>query len=140
MIGGVNHLTFSVSNLATSIAFYADTLGFRLVARWPRGAYLLAGTTWIALLLDARTRDGALPEYTHVAFDVAPSDFDAASARIRSSGAKVWQENKSEGASLYFLDPDGHELEIHASDLAARLRAPWDGLEVLVDPATLPGH
>lgn len=31
--------------------------------------------------------------------------------------------NTSEGDSLYFLDPNYHKLEIHASTLAARLRA-----------------
>ena len=38
------------------------------------------------------------------------------------------------GASLYFLDPNGHKLEIHASDLEARLLSarerPWEGLEL----------
>jgi hypothetical protein len=32
-----------------------------------------------------------------------------------------WQENRSHGKSFYFLDPDGHKLEIHASDLRSRL-------------------
>ena len=39
--------------------------------------------------------------------------------------------------SLYFLDPNGHKLEIHVSDLAARLRAarqdPWEGLELFTE-------
>jgi len=45
-----------------------------------------------------------------------------------------WQRNHSEGDSLYFLDPDGHKLEIHASDLNARIRSlrsvPPEGLVV----------
>ena len=53
--------------------------------------------------------------------------------RIKNSGAEIWQENWTEGDSLYFVDPNGHKLEIHASDLEARLESarqnPWEGLE-----------
>jgi hypothetical protein len=69
-----------------------------------------------------------------VAFSVPPNDTEVLADRIRGSGATIWQENRSEGASLYFLDPTGHKLEIHVTDLAARLRSakekPWEGLEV----------
>src|SRR5437667_7421017 len=134
MITGINYLTLSMRNVAHSLAFYTEVLSFRPIARWPKGAYLLAGDFWVCLVLDEETRETALPEYTHVAFTVGPQDFDAMSARIRSSGARIWQENRTEGASLYFLDPNGHKLEIHASDLEVRLTAarehPWEGLEI----------
>jgi catechol 2,3-dioxygenase-like lactoylglutathione lyase family enzyme len=136
MIDGINHLTFSVRNVEVSFAFYTQVLGFRPVAKWPKGAYLLAGDTWIALVADERTRPGELPEYTHIAFTVAPADFAALAGRIADAGAEIWQENWTEGDSLYFVDPDGHKLEIHASDLQTRLRAareqPWEGLEFFV--------
>lgn len=31
------------------------------------------------------------------------------------------EENLSEGDSLYFLDPDGHKLELHVGSLQSRL-------------------
>ena len=137
VITGLNHITLAVRDLDRSFDFYAGVLGLKPVARWPKGAYFSAGDLWLALTLDARTRGGPLPEYTHVAFTVAPDDFDAMCRRIATSGAKTWQQNTSEGASHYFLDPDGHKLEIHVSDLAARMRAakenPWPGFTVLDD-------
>ena len=135
MITGVNHLTLAVKNVEHSLDFYTRVLGFRPVARWPMGAYLLAGGFWVCLVYDEVARETALPEYTHIAFTVAPDDFEPISERIRSSGASIWQQNRTEGASLYFLDPNGHKLEIHASDLNARLTSarehPWEGLEIL---------
>jgi catechol 2,3-dioxygenase-like lactoylglutathione lyase family enzyme len=140
MISGVNHLTFAVAERDRSIDFYGQVLGFELVARWPRGAYFRAGATWVAIIVDDETRSGPLPEYTHVAFTVAAGEFSAMSTRIRASGAEIFQDNSSEGASLYFLDPDGHKLEIHASDLATRLRTarahPWEGLELFSDESS----
>lgn len=134
MIRGVNHITLSVSDVARSVAFYAGVLGCRTVALWPRGAYLCAGELWLALHRDDATRAGPLPEYTHIAFDVAAEDFEAMAMRVRASGATLFQDNTSEGLSVYFLDPDGHKLELHCGSLETRLasmrRAPWDGLEL----------
>jgi catechol 2,3-dioxygenase-like lactoylglutathione lyase family enzyme len=133
MITGLNHLTLAVSNAERSFQFYTQVLGLTPVAKWPTGAYLQAGDLWIALVQDQHVRPAKLPEYTHVAFTVSQQDFGTLCARITASGAERWQENWTEGASLYFTDPDGHKLEIHASDLAARLKSarekPWDGLE-----------
>lgn len=136
MITGVNHITLSVRDAEESFAFYTQVLGFRPVSRWPTGAYLMAGDTWLALHLDDRVRADALPEYTHLAFTVAGHDFERLSQRITGSGAETWQANRTEGESLYFLDPNGHKLEIHASDLATRISTakedPWDGLEFFI--------
>lgn len=141
MIRGINHVTLSVCELEPSLRFYVELLGCRLLARWPRGAYLLAGKLWLALIVDDKGRKQALPEYTHFALDVEPAGFDVLCERIRGAGAKIWQKNTSEGDSLYFLDPDGHKLELHVGDLKTRLAQaatlPWPGLEVLVDAKEL---
>ena len=133
MITGVNHLTFSVRSLEESIGFYTGMLGFRLVSRGEGEAHLLAGDAWVVLIPDPSTRDDALVEYTHAAFSVYAEDFDTLEQQIRRSGAEIWQENRTEGDSLYFLDPNGHKLEIHASDLQTRIKTdkenPPEGME-----------
>lgn len=135
MVTGINHITLAVRDVGQSCDFYENVVGCGLVARWPSGAYLVAGDAWIALVLDPLTRAKALPEYTHLAFSVEAGDYLAISRRIIESGPKIWKTNESEGASLYFEDPNGHKLEIHVGDLSSRLRsarnARWDGLEVV---------
>jgi catechol 2,3-dioxygenase-like lactoylglutathione lyase family enzyme len=133
MVTGINHLTLSVRNTQESFDFYTKVLGLKPLARWTKGAYLAAGDFWIVLVEDKKTRESSLPEYTHVAFSVQHEEFDALSESIKRSGAEIWQENRSEGPSLYFLDPNGHKLEIHVGDIQTRLMSvranPWEGLE-----------
>jgi catechol 2,3-dioxygenase-like lactoylglutathione lyase family enzyme len=136
MINSLNHITLSVSHLETSFAFYVDTLGFRPRAKWARGAYLSISGLWLCLTLDRHCRQGPLSEYTHIAFTVDAAQFAAHAAALAAHGVVPWQQNSSEGDSLYFLDPDGHKLEIHVGSLESRLAslrdAPYDGL-VLFD-------
>ena len=130
-VGALNHLTLSVRDLDRSFAFYCDVLGLSPLARWKTGAYLLAGgETWLCLTVDSATRTEALPEYTHVAFSVA--GIAELSERLRAAGVAEWKDNSSEGDSLYFLDPDGHKLELHIGDWRSRLAAcrerPYDDM------------
>ena len=123
MIGSINHLTLAVRDLDRAFSFYVDLLGCRPLARWDSGAYLLAGHSWLCLSLDPDTRAPAPPDYTHVAFDVAPDVLTALAATLTEAGVQRWRENRSEGESLYILDPDGHRLELHHGDWRSRLRA-----------------
>lgn len=136
MITGINHVTLAVSELERSFAFYVNVVGLKPVVKWARGAYLEAGEDWICLSLDSQTFPGPKAEYTHLAFSVDPAAFKDCADAIRLHNPIIWKDNKSEGDSLYFLDPDGHKLEIHSGDLATRLAAlkehPYDGLEVYV--------
>jgi catechol 2,3-dioxygenase-like lactoylglutathione lyase family enzyme len=119
-ITGLNHLTLAVCDLDRSITFYRDILGCCLRARWPEGAYLEAGDLWLCLSVNSLPQDNRRSDYTHFAFSVEQSDFTALSSRI-SETCTIWKDNKSEGASIYFLDPDGHKLEIHLGKLETRL-------------------
>lgn len=133
MVSGINHLTLAVRDLERSFDFYTRVVGLEPIVKWAQGAYLLAGDDWICLSLDHETRSGPLPEYTHVAFSVDAEVFAGCARSILEQGATVWKENRSEGDSLYFLDPDGHKLEIHSGNLESRLaelrKSPYEGLE-----------
>lgn len=118
MIRGLSHLTLAVRDLKESFAFYRDVLGFKPLMLKPRHAYFLAGDLWVCLEEDPSAR--AREDYTHFAFSVDADDFAAFAARIRA-GARTFKENRSEGDSLYFLDPTGHKLEIHVGDVRSRL-------------------
>ena len=119
-VTGLNHVTLAVRDLPRSVGFYRDLLGFELKALWPEGAYLQAGALWLCLSLDPAARAKPHPDYTHLALDVGAAAFDALAVAV-SQVAPLWKANRSEGASLYFLDPDGHRLELHVGSLASRL-------------------
>lgn len=119
-VKGLNHLTLAVTDLERSVAFYRDLLGFELKAIWASGAYLEAGSLWLCVSVDPRVGDTVREDYTHYAFEVEPEAFEALAGQIQRH-ARLWKENASEGASLYFLDPDSHRLELHVGDLASRL-------------------
>lgn len=123
MLTGLNHLTLAVADLDRSFAFYTDLLGFKPAAIWNAGAYLSLGELWLCLSLDVTRAAGAAPGYTHYAFDVARDAFPAFRARLLEANAVEWRQNRSEGDSFYFLDPDGHRLEAHVGNLASRLAA-----------------
>lgn len=123
MIKEINHITLSVHNIDESLRFYVDLLGFKLHAKWDLGAYLTVGKFWLCLSLDKETRNAPLAEYSHIAFNVNKNNFAIVAAKIKASKAIIWKDNKSEGESLYFLDPNGHKLEIHNGSLKDRLKA-----------------
>ncbi|WP_428946271.1 fosfomycin resistance glutathione transferase [Pantoea sp. FN060301] len=134
MLLGLNHLTLAVSDLTRSLEFYQQVLQMDLRASWENGAYFSCGSLWLCLSYDAarHTLSPEKSDYTHYAFSLRQQDFDAFTARIRQAGVTIWKQNRSEGDSFYFLDPDGHKLELHVGSLDQRLnacrQAPWRGM------------
>ncbi|WP_337883796.1 fosfomycin resistance glutathione transferase [Chromobacterium haemolyticum] len=120
-LNGLNHLTLAVRDLERAWDFYAGILGCQPHARWDSGGYLSLDGLWLCLSLDP---DAVPPVgYTHYAFGVDAADFPAWRERLAAAGVRQWRDNRSEGDSLYFLDPDGHQLELHVGTLASRLAA-----------------
>ena len=119
----MNHLTLAVSNLDRSFDFYKNALELQPLVRWDCGAYFLTQKTafWFCLNLDDTCKPAG--DCTHYAFSVDALDFDRLSENIRAYGASLWKKNTSPGDSLYFLDPDGHKLEIHTDCWNTRIAA-----------------
>ncbi|WP_213937366.1 fosfomycin resistance glutathione transferase [Pseudomonas sp. dw_612] len=137
MLTGLNHLTLAVTDLNRSVAFYQNLLQLRLDATWDTGAYLSLPGLWLCLSHDPSRNAEPAADYTHYAFTLSAADFLPFVERLRSAGVKEWRDNRSEGASFYFLDPDGHKLEVHVGDLASRLEAcrqrPYAGMKFFDD-------
>jgi catechol 2,3-dioxygenase-like lactoylglutathione lyase family enzyme len=121
MLSGLNHLTIAVLDLDRSANFYCSLLGFRLHATWRSGAYLSLAELWLCLSVDPSRNSQLAPDYTHYALSVAEDKFDIFRDQLSNQGLVEWRENRSEGKSFYFLDPDGHKLEVHVGDLDSRL-------------------
>ncbi len=123
MLTGLNHLTIAVSELTPSLAFYTELLGMTAHVRWQTGAYLSLDQLWFCLSLD---QPAPAQDYSHIAFAIAEENFGPFAAKLREAGVPEWKQNRSEGASIYFCDPDGHKLEAHSGTLQSRLAALQD--------------
>ncbi|MET2849115.1 fosfomycin resistance glutathione transferase [Vibrio owensii] len=132
MLTGLNHITIAVSDLERSLDFYINALGFKGHVKWRLGAYLSLGDLWLCLSVD---KPDEKSDYSHIAFSISQQDFTDFSHKLIQFDIAQWKENKSEGDSLYLLDPDGHKLEIHSGDLYSRLESikhqPYEGLDWL---------
>ncbi|MDI2594303.1 fosfomycin resistance glutathione transferase [Pseudomonas sp. N3-W] len=138
MLTSLNHLTLAVTDLNRSVAFYQALLQLRLDASWDGGAYLSLPGLWLCLSLDPLRESEPGADYTHYAFSISAADFPLFVERMRAAGVREWRDNRSEGASFYFLDPDSHKLEAHVGDLASRLAAcrqrPYVGMKFFDQP------
>lgn len=123
MISEINHLTLAVSDIDRSFSFYHNILGFKPLCRWHAGAYFMVGELWLCLSLDQDTLTNKHSDYTHYAFSIKQEDYQYWYERLNKAGCILFKENNSEGDSLYFLDPDGHKLELHIGNWQSRLLA-----------------
>ena len=134
MIKGISHVTLAIRNLERSIHFYVETMGFTLVMRSDRTAYFLAGDLWFCVVEDPDLLTQERSDYTHIAFAIEQEDFPLLEGKLRSEEVQIFKANETEGDSLYFLDPDGHKLEIHCGTLETRLediqQHPWGNAKI----------
>ncbi len=121
-IDGIYEVVVPVADLSRAEKFYTEVLGLTVGLRDPRRpwVFLRAGGARGMLVLQQT------PEVrrTHFAFRVSEAEVERASGVLRGAGVEVqgpvvhdWMPAKS----LYFADPDGHDLELCAP-LAERPR------------------
>ena len=119
-INGINHITISVKNIDSAFLFYKDILNLKPIMKSSYSAYFRAGETWIVLIADKEYEPSK--NYAHIAFNISKNDYYEFVELLKVKGVREWQENESEGDSLYLLDDSGNKLEIHFSTLEERVK------------------
>jgi len=114
----LNHTIVWCRDKRTSARFLSEMLGRRAPARF--GPFLVVEVD-NGVSLDFHDTDEEIAPQ-HYAFLIDEEDFDAIFARIHERGLDYWADpgrtrrgeiNRNDGGrGLYFLDPDGHVLEI----------------------------
>ncbi len=125
-LDGINHFGLNVRNMDRAEAFYTGILGFSVIMRTQTKAGLQhvevdAGNVAIALFespeLDLTAAQKTMTEdgYLHFAFGTPYDRFDATLQALKEGGVEMDGEPRDwgNGISIYFRDPDGHQIEIH---------------------------
>jgi len=114
-----HHVALKVKDVASSKAFYTETLGFRVAARIPgKEIYFIdIGGTTIELMAGSgdEGEDAQARGFVHLAFEV--DDVDATYEQLCAKGVEFTTPPKSVGdiRLSFFKDPDGNLLELFKS-------------------------
>ena len=125
-LDGISHFGLNVTNMERAEKFYTGVLGFPVLMRTKTQGGLQhieldAGNVAIALFespqLDLKAAHKTMTDdgYLHFAFGATYDRFDATLQALREGGVKMDSEPRDWGksVSVYFRDPDGHQLEIN---------------------------
>ena len=123
---GLDHFALNVKDMKRSENFYQKVLGFSVIHRTQTEAGLQhiemnAGNVAIALFespkLDLKAAHKTMTDdgYLHFAFGSTYDQFDATLQALKESGVETDGEPRDWGSSvsIYFRDPDDHQLEIN---------------------------
>jgi catechol 2,3-dioxygenase len=124
-VEGIDHIALAVRDVERSVAWYRDVLGLERRYEEAWGSYpAMVGirTTSIALFPVEGAQPKASPgrdvlAMRHFAFRTDRVNFDRARRELGQRGIPVQAEHHGISESLYFQDPDGHELEITTYEL-----------------------
>ena len=116
---GIDHVALAVRDVQRSARWYIDVLGFerRYEDMW-KGVPVFVGKGTTALALFATHDAHPIPRprgsitMLHLAFRANREGFLAAQRDLTAHGIAFHFQDHEISHSIYFHDPDGHELEI----------------------------
>lgn len=122
---GIDHIALTVRDVRRSVHWYMEVLGLerRFEDTWGDfPAVVGIGTTSLAIF-PIRGDDPKPPPgpdtlcFRHVAFRVDRRNFELAREALGARGMEVEFQDHRFAHSIYFLDPDGHQVEITTYEL-----------------------
>src|SRR2546423_13436721 len=122
---GIDHVALSVRDVERAAQWYIDVLGFKRLheGMWEGVPIFVGkGTTALALFPIRGTADGPerqskVVRMLHLAMRANRKNFVAAQDELKRRGIKFEFEDHEISHSIYFQDPDGHQLEITTYEL-----------------------
>jgi catechol 2,3-dioxygenase-like lactoylglutathione lyase family enzyme len=122
---GIDHVALGVRDIERSVKWYTEVLGFERIheGMWDGvPTFIGKGNTGLALFpaspnAKATPSTGRGIRMLHLAFRANRENFLAAQRELEKRGIKFEFEDHEISHSIYFRDPDGHQLEITTYDL-----------------------
>src|SRR6266478_252558 len=123
---GIDHVAVGVRDVERSAKWYIEVLGFERLydGAWDGvPTFIGKGNTGIALFPanpDAKSTSitHRAIRILHLAFRANRENFLAAQQELKKRGIKFEFQDHEISHSIYFRDPDGHQLEITTYELA----------------------
>lgn len=144
-IKSLGHLVLKCTDRKRSEAFYSETLGFPICARYEQDGlnmtFFTLGNHHDLAVMEVSGEDAAPGEQSvglhHVAFNIGSSLDDLREARSHLEAAGITPDPIDHGVtqSLYFNDPDGNGIELYVDTSDAWRAEP--GLIAQIAPLAL---
>lgn len=122
---GIDHIAILVRDVRASASWYQRVLGLQ---RWYEEVWgdfpAIVGTRGTSLALFPVASEDPKPRpdrdtiaMRHIAFRVSAGNLDQAKQHLRDLGIEFTEQDHQIAKSIYFFDPDGHEIELTTYEL-----------------------